>query len=433
MLELWLSLPNLVQDLAVLIGGLVPLALLSALLFRGFRPKRLILGLLHRYVWASLAFTTLIAVSVAMGVGVLAQERALRFGTAAAAEKFEMIISPPGSDVTMMLATVYLQPGFAGLIPGETFVEIAEDPGTTLVAPLAFGDSVGGAPVVGTTHDFLTHLTGTDLPPWTGEMQAIVGSKTDFAVGDVLQPTHGVHGDVGETHDVDIEVIARMPETGSPWDAAVVTPIESVWSIHGLANGHAPDNPVQLGPPYDAAYFPGTPAIIVTAESLGQIYTLRSRYTREGETMAFFPGAVLNRLHGTLGDVRQVMSVLTLLTQGLVAIAVLLGLFILSQLFQRQMAVLRALGAPNRFVVAVLWGFAMGLIVAGVLAGIVLGYGAAAVISSILSERTGVQINAILGWPEFHILALFLGLAAFAALLPAWGALRRPVVDALRG
>jgi len=434
MRELWLNLPNGVQDALVLGLGLLPALALGLWLMRGYAPGALIRALISRHRWPIAAFVTLISISVAMGVAILAQERGLRVGSAAAADKFDMVITPPGGEVSMMLAAVYLQPTDAGLIDGDTFVEISESSGVTMAAPLAFGDSVDGHPVVGTTQAFVEHLTETSLPDWTGEMQAYVGADTDFEVGQILRPVHGV-GDAAEDdpHDADIEVIARMPPTGSPWDRAVITPVESVWSIHGLANGHAPDSPTQLGAPFDARFFPGTPAVIVTSDSLSRIYALRSRYTREGQTMAFFPGAVLSELHGLLGDVRRVMSVMALITQGLVALAVFLGLFILSQLFRRQMAVLRALGAPGRFVAAVIWGFAMTLVVVGAALGLILGIGATAIVSGLVSQATGLDIPARLGWTEVQLIAGFVGLAGFAALLPAWGALRRSVVDGLRG
>ena len=57
----------------------------------------------------------------------------------------------------------------------------------------------------------------------------------------------------------------------------------------------------------------------------------------------FFPGAVLAQLHALLGDVRQVMSLLAIVTQVLVAAGVLTGLVILTRLYAQRLALLRAL------------------------------------------------------------------------------------------
>jgi hypothetical protein len=76
---------------------------------------------------------------------------------------------------------------------------------------------------------------------------------------------------------------------------------------------------------------------------------LKSSFTRP-YMMAFFPGTVLSQLHGLLGDVREAMSLLAGLTQTFVTIAVLAGLMILSRSFARGLALLRALGAPSRYI-----------------------------------------------------------------------------------
>ena len=102
----------------------------------------------------------MIAISVALGVGLIAQERGLRKGTARAAEKFDLIIAAPGSEVTQVLASVYLQPSNLPLLDGKLFNEIANHDHVSLAAPIAFGDSYRGAPVVGTTALFLSHLSG---------------------------------------------------------------------------------------------------------------------------------------------------------------------------------------------------------------------------------------------------------------------------------
>lgn len=148
--------------------------------------------------------------------------------------------------------------------------------------------------------------------------------------------------------------------------------------------------------------------------------------------MAFFPGAVLSRLYRVMGDIRQAMSLMALLTQVLVASSVLLGLFILSQLFRRQIGLLRALGAPARFAFAVVWSFGATLLLTGATLGLVTGLGAAAILSRIVTARTDVVVHAALGWSEIHFLAAFVSVTLLMSLLPAALMLRMPVVSSLR-
>jgi len=436
-MDLWHSLPVFVQDVLVVVAFLLPSILVGLILLRGFTPRPLVRALLWRFRWANVLFVALIAISVGMGIGLLAQERGLRHGTAKAAEKFDLVVTAPGSEITMMMAAVYLQPTDVGLIDGFTYEDISSHENVAIAAPLAFGDSFQGAPVVGTTADFVEHLANGEIEGrlWEATHEGIAGADVPLEIGSEFEPAHGV-GDVvdeGAHAGAAIRVVGRMSRTGSPWDKAIMVPVESVWEVHGLANGHAPERIDQLGPPFDARFFPGTPAVIVRANELWANYALRSEFTRDRETMAFFPGAVLASLYNVMGDVRQAMSVMALVTQVLVAASVLLGLFILTRLFQRQLALLRALGSPRRFVLAVVWSYASVLLVAGALLGLLLGFVTAAILSQVVTARTDILVNASLGWSEIHLVAAFVGATTLFALIPALAILRQPIVAGLRG
>ena len=439
---LWNALPVTAQDILLTVLLLLPALLIGATVLRGFAPWPLVRAILWRFRGASVLFILLIAVSVGMGIGLLAQERGLRRGTAQAADKFDLVIAAPGSELTAMLAAVYLQPSDMALLDGEIFADIASHEHVDIAAPLAFGDSYGSSPVVGTTEPFVRHLTGDRIDGrfWASTSDAVAGALVSLDIGDHFQPAHGAalpeddHGDEDDEghHDAELEIVGRMAPTGTPWDRAILVPVETVWEVHGLANGHAPAEQGRIGPPFDPAYFPGTPAVVVRSTQLWANYALRSEFTRSNETMAFFPGAVLAQLYRVLGDIRQVMSLMALVTQGLVALAVLLGLFILSRLFRRQIALLRALGAPARFVFAVVWSFGAALLLPGALLGLLTGIGAAAVFSAIVTARTAVLVTAPLGWSEIHFLAGFISISLALSLLPAAFILRQPVVAGLR-
>lgn len=436
MRDLWLTLPPLVQDLCVLALLLAPLLLTGAVILRGYAPWGLLGGLLRRHAGIALTFVGLIAVSVALGTGLIAQERGLRTGTAQAADNFDLIVAAPGSEVTAMLAAVYLQPAQVALIGGEDFAAIAAHPNVAMAAPIAFGDSWQGAPVVGTIPQFVTHLAGGALARgrmFEGLEEAIAGAAIPLELGDQFEPAHGVGNDaeVGAHAGLGVTVVGKMPATGSPWDRAILVPVESVWDVHGLAVGHPPDWDGTLGPPFAAEYFPGTPAVLVQADAIWANYALQAEFNTDG-MMAFFPGAVLARLHVLLGDIRQVMSVMAVVTQVLVAAGVLAGLVILMRLMARRVALLRALGAPRRFVFAMVWTFAAALLVSGSVLGLGLGWLTCHILSAMITARTDILIEATLAWPEFHLVAGFVSLTSLLALLPAALSLSHSPVDDLR-
>jgi putative ABC transport system permease protein len=164
-----------------------------------------------------------------------------------------------------MLAAVNLQPSDMALLNGAQFTEIATTAGVSLAAPIAFGDSYKGAPVVGTTVDFFAHLAGdlTQGRVFAVEDEAVVGAHAPLSIGDIFSPAHG-HGPAAE-HDTHagqgFHIVGRMSATVSPWDSAILVPVEAVWEIHGLANGHAPDAEGTIDPPFDPTYPPERPQL----------------------------------------------------------------------------------------------------------------------------------------------------------------------------
>ncbi|MBF9032058.1 ABC transporter permease [Rhodobacterales bacterium HKCCE3408] len=435
MRDLWLSLPVWAQDAGVFAALILPVVLIAATILTGHAPGQLTRALLVRHWRTNLLFVLLVGVSLGLGVGVIAQERGLRQGTAQAADKFDLVITAPGSEVTMLLATVFLQPVDAPLLDGSLYNEIANHERVAMAAPLAYGDSWQGHGIVGTTADFVDHLSGglAEGRVFAAEGEIVLGVDVPLGLGDEITPAHG-HGPAAEedVHGEHLVAVGRMARTGTPWDRAILTPVEGVWETHVLPRGHAPEDGEVIGPPFDPDYFPGTPAIIVRADELWSTYGLRNEFTRS-ESMAFFPGTVLAQLYALMGDVRQVMSVMAVVTQILVALGVLTALAILARLFARRMAVLRALGAPERFIFAVIWGYAAVLMLAGAALGLLIGVGATAAISAMLTARTGIALGTGFGWTEAQQIAAFLSASLILALGPAAIAMRRPIVADLRG
>jgi putative ABC transport system permease protein len=378
-------------------------------------------------------FVLLIALSVGVGIGVSTQERGLRLGTAKAAEKFDLVVAAPGSETSMMLAAVFLQPTQAPLLDGETFAAVTNHRHVKSATPLAFGDSFEGQPVVGATAEFVNHLSSAKIDGRLFETidEAVIGSNVSIEIGATFEPAHGIGDAAEDSHGFEITVVGQMAPTGSPWDGALVVPIESVWDTHGLSNGHAPGSD-HLGAPFDTDYFPGTPLIIVESDSLIGNYQVQSQFNRAQGTMAFFPGAVLSRLYRVTGNVGNLLSAMALISQVLVATAVLLGMLILSRLFSRQLALLRTLGAPRRFVMAVVWGYANTLLILGSIAGVVVGIAASALFGNYISSQMHTSIPIVLGWTEIQILAAFISTTSVLSTLAAIPAMRSDILVALR-
>jgi putative ABC transport system permease protein len=398
-------------------------------------PFPLVWAIMRRHAVISVTFILLIALAVGVGGAITAQERALRSGSARASDKFDIIVAAPGSQVDLLLRVVFLQPGAVELITGDAERQLLSESRAEFVAPIGFGDSYLGHPVIGTIPQLVMHLSGDKMAEgrnFETIYEAVIGASSDLHVGDTFHATHGTgEGEEAEQHQQTITVVGRMAPTGTPWDRAVLTPIELTWVIHDLGTGHG-DAPVEkVGPPFDLASVPGIPAAVVKPVTLAAAYGLRSQY-RTRETMAFFPAEVLVQLYDLVGDVRIVMSALAIATEVLLVAAILAGILMLMRLYRQRFAVLRALGASRTYVLAVAWTFSFGLIAIGSLLGLGVAAALIGIVSGIFSEASGIAMTTSIGWPEIGLALTLTGIGAVLALLPAALLYRRPVVEALR-
>lgn len=433
--DLWGRLPAFAQDLTLLTCLLLPAVLIGIAVVRGYQVRSLVLALLWRFRATNALFVILMALSVGLGIALLAQERALLSGTARAAEKFDVIVAAPGDRIQMLLSTVFLQPNAVPLLGGDVLTQLQADEQIDLIAPIAFGDSYQGMPVIGTTAAFVTHLAGEPIEGqvFTAIGEGVAGASVPIGIGEILVPVHGRGSFVEHEHTGNkIRITGRLRPTGSPWDRAILVPVEAVFKAHSMFWGHGPEDSERIGPPFEPAFFPGVPAFVLHSDELYKNYSVRARYSND-TSMAFFPGAVLARLHTLLGDVRGMMSLMASLTQVLVAAGVLSGLVVLVRLFAQRFALLRALGAPRRFNMAVVWTYCTFLIAIGCLLGVALGWIAAGMISDVVAARTDIAMRVELGLYELILVVAFFSFTSLLALLPACAAYRRPVIDDIRG
>src|SRR5688572_4981343 len=189
-------------------------------------PLPVTIALMRRHAVICAAFVILIALAVGLGAAITAQERALRQGSARAADRFDLVVAAPGSATDLLLKVVYLQPGSVELLQGEPLRRLMSESRTEFVAPIGFGDSIEGDPIVGTIAALVEHLAAGKLEGRSFERvdEAVIGSASPLRIGDRFQASHG-HGPEAEDsdyHPQDVHVVGRLPPTGSPWDRAVL-------------------------------------------------------------------------------------------------------------------------------------------------------------------------------------------------------------------
>jgi putative ABC transport system permease protein len=443
---------------------------------------RFILADLNRFRLGAVVVVLIVALAVALGVAVTLQERALRLGSARAAEKFDLIIGAAGSETQLVLSSVFLQASPLPLMDGNILKDLDKDPRVAWAAPIGFGDFYGHYPIVGTTTKLVANLAPgfADGQVFAHEGEAVIGAAVDLPIGATVKPLHGTEEEGGHTHtELAYTVVGRLQPSGSAWDKAIMVPIQAVWDIHGLGhhhddgdddhedhdgqakpagNGDAAASPAAMPVAADINHdggdeheehehhhidadaaidedfdhaLPGLPAVVVKPKSIGDAYKLRQQYRHE-TTLAVFPAEVLTRLYATLGDVRQVLSAVAIGAQVLVACALLLVTVMHVTQRRKQIGALRAFGAPREAVFGIVWLELFGLIAIGVAAGLGVGFAAARLIAGRLMADSGIQLPVVFARVDLGpIGALFLAAAIFS-LLPALMAYRQSPVQALR-
>jgi putative ABC transport system permease protein len=409
-------------------------------------PVPMIKADLRQLGWVAWAIVALIAAAVGINVALLGLERSVRTSATRAADDFDLLIGGLGSPTQLVLTTVYLEPDALPLIGGELLNTLSADPRVAGVAPIILGDVALGYPVVGTTAAFATRwgrIATTEGRMFQSASEAIIGADVALQLGASVMPSHapryaGLPRGSASASEVEhrhtgssLSVVGRMARTTSAWDRAIIVPVEAVWQTHGLGTGHKADA-APLGAPFDAVNIPGITALVVKPKAVADAYTLRARYGR-GVTMALFPAEVLVGLYQRLGQVRDLTLAAGVLNGALMLAVLTLLLITLTGLRRQRYAVLRALGAPARYIMAVTWGGGAVLGIMGAALGLLLGWALAAGLAVPLAGATGLALNPKPAFTDLAWVATVALAASFVALLPALLAYRVAVADGLRG
>jgi putative ABC transport system permease protein len=405
-------------------------------------PLPLIVAELRRNPLGCAAVVALIAIAVALGVALSAQERAFRVASARAADRFDLVVGAAGSATRLVLTTVYLQPAALDLVPAETLLRLQAEAGVAAVAPVAVTDSFRGYPIVGTTARFATDddkLPVVDGRKFNRVDEAMIGGAVDLQLGAKVRPVHGTPSEnLLETHDHDVEltVVGKLGRTGTPWDRAILVPIEAVWEMHAKPLSGQPEGAItagssRVGPPWVQGAVHSVPALVIRPRTVGDAYHLRQQY-RGRETMALFPAEVLNQLYAVLGNVRDLLRSVMFAFDVLLAAALLLVIVAVLSARRQSIGVLRALGAPPAFVFVAVWLQGALLIAAGVLVGVGLGFVLTRAVSAFASEQLGLAIDPTIGTSELALAAALLVAGSLLAALPSLPTLRVQVARLLR-
>jgi len=446
-------------------------------------------NLLNRPV-QTLVTIIVIALALALAVTVTHLNDALQRGIIRASDPFGvLVVGAKGSSQQLVLSTLLLQGVPVGNIDGHIYAELNADPRVTLAVPIAMGDNVGGARIIGTDRRFFELRATQQAAPafqlaagrlFETDFEAVLGSRAaatlGLHLGERFQPQHGVeHGLEGDNHADIHTVVGILQPSSTPFDNAAFTTVDSVILMH---TEHAP---AQLAAAEGAAISTESGAHAEAAETdehaaeqndADQAHATEDEHSASGEqgadhdhehvasgrvtavlvqptgfieanelwrdfytgteAQAVFPGRELGSLFDLLNQGQEILIVVGYLAAMMAALTLFLAIYSATESRQHLLAILRGVGASRRTVVLVVVIETILMALLGAVFGRALGYGAAILIATEIMRRSAIPISiTYLGNLELVLWLAPLLLGGLAGLLPAWQAYRVNVIEKL--
>lgn len=396
--------------------------------------------------------TVVTALAIALAAGLVMSVFAIQRQTYAAFTGgdigFDAVLGARGSQLQLVLNTVFHLETSPGNIPYAMYQEIAKNPQVELAIPYAVGDNYEGFRIVGTTEDiftlfefrrgqkFQTESGGRFFNP--NAKEAVIGSfaarETGLKVGDTFQPYHGLIFDEKNKHNDDYTVVGVLEPTSSPSDRVIWIPLEGVYRMQGHilrgtgenykpeANTEIPDEAKEVS------------AVMLKFRSPQAGMNLDQLINRQGKvaTLAFPIGRVMAELFDKIGWMNRVLELIAYLVVIVAAFSILASIYNSINERKREFAILRALGAKRTTVFAVIILEAVSISVLGSLLGYLIYLAILSAAAYIVKTQTGVVLQ-IFGFDWWLIFTpvLMIAVGAFAGLIPALKAYRTDVAENL--
>jgi putative ABC transport system permease protein len=362
----------------------------------------------------------------------------------------DLIVGARTGSVQLLLYSVFRIGAATNNIRWTSVQSIAQLPAVAWTVPISLGDSHRGFPVVGTAAEYFDHFRYGDRQPlvlaegrrFAAVFDCVLGAdvarRLGYRLGDRVVLSHGAGGMPGSDHaDKPFTVTGILAPTGTPVDRSVHISLAGIEAIHVDWIAGVPLPGVSV-PADRVAGLDLTPknvtAVLVGLKSRAAVLSVQRRiaeFDRE-PLMAVLPGVALDELWDVIGAGERGLLAMS----GLVAVVSLAGLVavILAGLNERrrELAILRAVGAGPRTVLALL-ALEGGLVTAaGVLLGAVAGTLIVAVLGTWFQSRFGIALQVGVptetGWA--WIGALLAG-GTLASLIPGYRAYRLSLADGL--
>lgn len=323
----------------------------------------------------------------------------------------DLIVGARTSQLNLLLYSVFHIGNPTNNISWQSYRELADDPKVAWTIPISLGDSHQGYRVMGTTDDFFMRFRfGKNIALSFSEGEAFsqlfdvvlgaeVAKKLNYRVGDPILLAHGLGRISFSMHDdKPFSVKGILRPTGTPADHTLYISLQGMEAIH-LDWRDGVKMPGKKVSDSDIEALDLTPksitAFMIGLQSKMAIFSVQrhiNQYPKE-PLLAILPGITLTELWQMMNSMENTLRLISIL----VLFSSLLGLstMLLSSIRERQreIAVMRAIGASPLFVFLIIQIEALMITLVGIIVAIVVLAIGILLIQSTLAENYGIFIN----------------------------------------
>ncbi|MCR9292450.1 MAG: ABC transporter permease [bacterium] len=336
--------------------------------------------------------------------------------------------------------------------------------GDGFAIPVCLGDYFGRFRVVGTKPEFFELLRygesgefeyefaqGRNFQEYSeenGYFEAVVGHQVARAmqvgVGDSFQTTHG--DPEGDGHGQPFKIVGILAPTGTPNDRAAFINLEGFYLMEGHARAFEDlTNPDELKEDVDRVVkqqpsrLPlekrDVTAVLVRPGSGLFAMQMQQAIKKRPNAQAASPIEEIGNLFSNFVDpVKYALLALTAVVCVVSAVSILVSIYNSMNERKRDIAVMRALGARRDVVLIVILLESVLIALGGGFLGWLVGHGVGTACSSLVEDRTGIQIGFFtMTLYEWYIIPGLMLLAVLAGIIPAIVAYQTNVSDGLSG
>ncbi|HND61850.1 MAG TPA: ABC transporter permease [Opitutaceae bacterium] len=345
---------------------------------------------------------------------------------------FDAVLGARGSKLQLVLNAIFHLEASPGNLAYADYEFIKRHPAVKSAFPIAVGDNLRGYRLVGTLPELFTEVElagGKKLALQPGGRwftadahEAVVGSfaaaRLGLKVGDTFHPFHGLTYDERNQHAETYTVAGVLAPTNTPMDRVIWIP------LHGLQTmtGHDPRAATDVS------------AVLVQLRTPTAGFMLDMMYNKQGNRLTFaYPvGAIIAELFSKISWFDRVLELVAYLVALVAAGSVLASIYNSMSARQRDLAILRSLGARRRMIFGAVVCEAAAIGVLGSLAGFAVYFLLMAGAAEVIRTQTGVVLQVTQWQPVLAACpAAMIALCALGGVVPAFKAYRTPVASTL--